>query len=189
MRTERLQLTTLGAILGLATLAACDSGPTEAPAYDPAGVATDFAMLQPDGLAADDVEHEAECPNGGKFIYRFNLSTEEDGDVTIRHVQLDRRYEQCSMSAPSGQFAIDGHRSWTGEQHLSTVDGNLRVLLQKGRQVGTMRLTRNGTEIRNCEYDVEEVLEPVAGRFSIKGIVCGIALDHERKMPIWAVSS
>ena len=145
-------------------------------------------MLEPHA-AADGVEHEAECPAGGKFVYRFDLSTEEDGDVTIRHVQLDRRYEQCSMSAPSGQFAIDGHLSWTGEQHVTTVDGNLRVVLQKGRQVGTMKLTRNGTEIRNCEYDAEEVLEPLAGRFSIKGIVCGIAVDHERQMPIWAVSS
>lgn len=184
MHVDRTRVTTLGALCALVAVTACDTGPTEPP-LDTASMAAAFNALQPAGEPGEGPIQTA-CPAGGTFTFELSESVEQDDGITIRHTQWVRRYQDCGMQRGSAVITANGELTWTGETHLKHEDAEWPhgVLLQKGRQVGTITMMHDGAELQSCEYDLEMVYEPAAGRYSRKGTVCGYTVNREIHIPL-----
>ncbi|HEY8469539.1 MAG TPA: hypothetical protein VIL18_07845 [Longimicrobiales bacterium] len=187
MQLDRARVAGAGMLLALGALAACDTGPTEPP-YSPANAAVAFAQLSPGASLAGDAgefEHHVACPAGGSMTFQGSVSFEEEGTVKIRRVTYVRRYEDCGMHRgyrSSSVVTANGELTYTGETHLELDDGAWRpsVLLQKGRQFGTLTLV-HGDEVTTCEYDVEQLFDLVAGQYSVKGSACGVPVERNMR--------
>ncbi|HEY8469771.1 MAG TPA: hypothetical protein VIL18_09015 [Longimicrobiales bacterium] len=184
MQLDRARVAGAGALLALGIVAACETGPTEPP-YSPSSAAVAFAQLAP-GISltgdAGEFEHHVDCPAGGSMTFQGSISLEEEGNVKIRRIAYVRRYEDCGIDRGyrnSSVVTASGELTYTGELHLEFDDGSLptRLLLQKGRHVGTLTLV-HGDDVTTCEYDVEQVFDLAAGQYSVKGSACGVPVQN-----------
>jgi len=184
MQSDRARAAMAGALLACGVLAACDTGPAE-PAFSPADVANGFVLLPANGEPREGTIYTA-CPAGGGFTFEYSESVEQDGGLTIRRTQWVRRYEDCGMRRNSTVIVANGELTWNGEAHLTHEGAQWPhgVLYEKGRQVGTITMVYDGSEVQVCEYDFVQESQPAAGFFSAKGTVCGVPIDRKRHIPL-----
>ncbi|MFO7261871.1 MAG: hypothetical protein DIU52_012005 [bacterium] len=184
MQRDRARAAAAGALAALGILAACDTEPTEPP-YSPSNAAIAFAQFSPGvSLAGDagEFEHHVSCPMGGSVTFRGSVSLEEEGAVRIRRVTYVRRYEDCGIDRgyrSSSAVTANGELMYDGEMHMEFHDESWppTVLLQKSRQFGTLTLL-HGDEVTECEYDVEQVFDLVAGQYAVTGTACGVPVER-----------
>lgn len=178
MRAEPHLIPVAGVLLLIGILAACDFGPTEPRAADPADVAVLFTQLSP-GDDVGDGPVVAECAAGGTITFEMDRSLETEGDLIIRHTRMVRRYEDCGMSRGTDVITANGEMSMTMESHLEDEDAQWLngVLYQRSHEVGTLTMTYENGQSHGCEFDFVTILEPAKGRYSVKGTRCGHRID------------
>lgn len=180
MKHEGSRSTGIGVLLTCCALAACDVGPTEPPALDPTIAAAEFIRFAVPAEPGEGMV-EAKCPAGGIVGSDISFTMEQDGDITIRRMELVRHYEDCGMQRGTSVIIANGEMTMTGETHLEHDDAQwpYGVLFQKTHQVGTLTMSYDGGETHTCEYDLESIFEPAVGRIVHTGTVCGVHVDSE----------
>jgi len=185
MLSHRIITRGVCAFLACGALMACETAPTEPAPLPPSNALELFSRLTPAEEPSDGTPIETECPAGGSFTYEGTSSIEKTGEITIRRFEWIRRFHDCGLRRGSSVITASGETHVTGEAHLENEDSAWPqgVLYSKTHQVGTVFMRYSETEVHRCDDDFVQISEPAAGRYSIKGTVCGTPVDREISLP------
>lgn len=124
---------------------------------------------------------ERNCPAGGTLSVEGRIDREASGEGVVEiEVSGSGAWHECARSRGDRTLVIDG--AFTFESYRKRVN-HQPVGPQTSSKQGSFDWTRSDGRSGHCDFQIESVRLPDAGRIEISGTMCGREIDVTRPWP------